>query len=132
MKRFAVAVAAIFLAWGCEYDAAAGATTYTPSQATVADAARAMGVSQTQATVDLAAQHEIFLLVGPLQAAGDQVWFDDSSATLHVYGPNTGIIPTSFAVHTVWDNAPPSTPAVVTATAASCGGSPSEFLSGPN
>lgn len=85
-------------------------------------AAEVMGVSTSQAAEDLAVQHASFHTIGELVNAGDQVWFDNNTATIHVYGTVTTSMPSTVASHIVHDTTPHSFPASKTVmTADSCG-----------
>lgn len=63
-----------------------------------------MGVSVTQAAEDLAVQHEAHQTIADLMDAGDTVWFDNNTATIHLCGPvaPVAIVPT-VAEHIVRD-----------------------------
>jgi hypothetical protein len=86
-------------------------------------AARVMEVSDEKAAEDLVVQHEAFHTIGKLMEAGDTVWFDNRSATVHVHGPAVAVaIPSSLDGHIVHDAQEPSLSAPTTvAKAASCG-----------
>jgi hypothetical protein len=96
-------------------------------------AANAMGVSRSQATEDLVVQHEAFQTIGEMIETGSQVWFDNKTATVHVYRPSTSVtIPAAVASHVVNEAAPRTFPASSTVgKAAGCGTSRSseEFCS---
>ena len=87
------------------------------------NAAVAMGVSTGQAAEDLAVQHDAFHTIGELIQAGDRVWFDNQTATVHLYGPAVSVtISPSIASHIVHDEALHTTPVgSTTERADSCG-----------
>jgi len=74
----------------------------TPAAAKAA--AEVMQVSQAQAAENLTVQHEAFHTIGKLIEAGDQVWFDNADATIHVYGSTASVaMSTEVARHIVHD-----------------------------
>jgi hypothetical protein len=93
------------------------------STASAERASSVMGVSTAQAAEDLEVQHAAFHTIGELTEAGDNVWFDNQTATVHIYGSVTSVaIPASVASHVVYDTTLHSFPARTTVTtAASCG-----------
>lgn len=93
------------------------------SSASAETAAKVMGVSTTQAAEDLTVQHEAHQTIGELIEAGDHVWFDNKTATVHIYGTATSAaVPASVASHIVHDATLHSFPAHKTVTTAeSCG-----------
>ncbi|HSZ14359.1 MAG TPA: hypothetical protein VK790_10030 [Solirubrobacteraceae bacterium] len=93
------------------------------SPASIATAAKVIGVSTTQAAEDLALQHEARQTITELMEAGDHVWFDNTTASIHVYGPTTSVaVAPSIAGHIVHDATLHVFPAQnVEATADSCG-----------
>ncbi len=93
------------------------------SPESIETAANVIGVSMAQAAEDLAVQHEGHQTITNLMDAGDEVWFDNSTATIHVYGPASPVaIPPVIAEHIVHDTQPHVFPArTPELTAASCG-----------
>jgi hypothetical protein len=100
----------------------AGAAAWN-SPESVETAAKVMEVSTAQAAEDLTVQHDAHRMIGELIEAGDQVWFDNKAATVHVYGTATSAaVPSSVASHIVHDTTPRNFPARKTVTIAdSCG-----------
>jgi hypothetical protein len=93
------------------------------SPASVETAAKVIGVSTAQAAEDLTVQHEARQTITELMEAGNHVWFDNKTATIHVYGPSTSVaISPSVASHIVHDTTLHVFPARTTETTAdSCG-----------
>lgn len=106
----------LILGFACSAEAAApeSAEPAWNSTAGAEQAAKVMGVSTAQAAEDLAVQHEAFHTIEKLMEAGDNVWFDNKTATIHVYGSAkaaaTVAIPSSVSSHIVHDSAPHPSP----------------------
>jgi hypothetical protein len=127
MRKILMLIVPMLLALGLASNAEAAPTeaetSAWDSPGSVETAAKVIGVSTSQAAEDLTVQHEAHQTIGELIEAGDHVWFDNKTATVHVYGPPTSVaIPSSVANHTVHDATPHSFPAIkIVATADSCG-----------
>lgn len=127
MKKILMLIVPLLLALGLASYAEAAPTeaesSVWDSPASVETAAKAIGVSTAQAGEDLTVQREAHQTIGEFIEAGDHVWFDNQSATVHVYGPPTSIaIPSSVASHIVHDTTLHSFPAQkIVTVAASCG-----------
>src|ERR1700759_2396625 len=99
----------------------------------VAEAAHAMDVPSARAAEDLEAQREGRTLITELIESGDQVWFDNATTMIHVYGAATPkATPPGLANHLVYDSAPRrQANEISSGTATSCGpiGQENEYCS---
>lgn len=127
MRKVLTLIVPLLLTLGLTSNAEAAATDpEAPAWNTTAGAeyaASVMGVSTAQAAEDLTLQHDAFHTIGKLIEAGDQVWFDNDTAMVHVYGPSTSVaIPSSVASNIVHDATPHTVPVSnKPEQAASCG-----------
>ncbi|HLM85862.1 MAG TPA: S1 family peptidase [Solirubrobacteraceae bacterium] len=136
MRKALVLVVPMLLALGLAGSSQADPATTTTeeaawnSRASAERASSVMGVSTAQAAEDLEIQHAAFHAIGELIEAGDQVWFDNQTATVHVYGTSTVQIPEAITNHIVYDTTPPNFPASTKPMdVLSCGTSAKEYCS---